>query len=204
MMPMYGNIQMDDMGGMMINPGLMGMGGMQPMGMGGMQQMGMGGMQPMGMGGMQPLGMGGMQPMGMGGMQMMNMQNLGMDMNNMNNLNMQGMNVGGNENWLQGYSTVKKQPNNNGGGNKINCIFNTTTGKTINILIDHGKTINDLIKIYFARVNQPELMQRSQDICFVFNATKIDFNSQQKVEDFFKFNANPTILVNDIHNLIGA
>ena len=193
MMPMFGNMQMGG-GGMMMNPGFnMGMGGMQPMGMG-MQQMGMGGMQPFGMG---------MQQMGMGGIQPMNIQSLGMDMNNMNNINMQGMNIGGNENWLLGYSTVKKNSNNNG-GNKINCIFNTTTGKTINILIDYGKTINDLVKIYFARVEQPDLINRKQDICFVFNATKIDFDSTEKVEDFFKFNANPTILVNDIHNLIGA
>jgi len=193
MMPMFGNMQMGgmDMGGMMMNPGFnMGMGGMQTMmGMGGMPQMGMGGLQ---------------QPMGMGEMQQMNIQNLMMDMNNMNNLNMQGLNVGGNENWLQGYNVVKINPNNNNGGNKINCIFNTTTGKTINILIDYGKTIHDLIKIYFARVNKPELINRDQDICFVYNAAKLNFNSNEKVENFFRFNANPTILVNDIHELIGA
>ena len=201
MMPMYGNMQMGgmDMGGMMMNPGF-------NMGMGGMQQMGMGGMQPMmGMGGMPQMGMGGMQqPMGMGGMPQMNMQNLMMDMNNMNNMNIQGMNVGGNENWLQGYNVVKPNPNNNIGGNKINCIFNTTTGRKINILIDHGKTIHDLIKIYFARVETPELINRDQDICFVYNATKLNFKSTEKVENFFKFNANPTILVNDIKELIGA
>ena len=186
-MPMFGNMQNMQMGGggMMMNPGF-------NMGMGGMLQMGMGGMQPIGMV-MNQNGMGGMPQMGMGGMQQMNMQNLGIDMNNMNNLNMPGMNIGGNENWLQGYSTVKKNSNNTG-GNKINCIFNTTTGKTINILIDYGKTINDLIKIYFARVEQPDLINRKQDICFVFNATKIDFDSTEKVENFFKFNSNPTIL----------
>lgn len=190
MFPMFGNMQAGAGGGMMMNPGFnMGMVGMQPMGMGGMQPMGMGMQQPMGM--------------GMGGMPFMNMQNLVMDMNNMNNMNMQGMNIGGNDNWLQGYNTVKTNANNIG-GNKMNCIFNTTTGKTLNILIDHGKTVNDLVKIYFARVELPDLINRKEDICLVYNATKIDFNSTEKVENFFKFNPNPTILVNDIHNLIGA
>ena len=143
-----------------------------------------------------------------------NMQNMGFgagffDPTNMqNNMNFQGMNMGGNQNWMQGYNSINN-PNNqaknsNTMPNKINCIFNTTTGKTLTILIDHGKTVNELIKIYFMRINQPELMNREGDICFVYNASKIEFNNQQKVEDFFRFNSNPSILVNDVHNLIGA
>ena len=128
------------------------------------------------------------------------------------NINNQG-NVGGNDNWALGYSSVN---GGNGGnnqnqansiqtfGNKFNCIFTTSSGKNITILIDKGKTINDLIKIFFLRVEQPELINRKQDICFLFNATKIDFDSQIKVEDFFKFNLNPRITVNDMGNLIGA
>ena len=143
-----------------------------------------------------------------------NMQNMGFgagffDPTNMqNNMNFPGMNTGGNQNWMQGYNSINN-PNNqaknsNTMPNKINCIFNTTTGKTLTILIDHGKTVNELIKIYFMRINQPELMNREGDICFVYNASKIEFNNQQKVENFFRFNSNPSILVNDVHNLIGA
>ncbi len=47
-------------------------------------------------------------------------------------------------------------------------------------------------------------MERKQDICLLFCALKIDFDCQQKVEKFFKFNSNPTILVSDLHDLIGA
>ena len=143
-----------------------------------------------------------------------NMQSMGFgagffDPTNMqNNMNFPGMNMGGNQNWMQGYNSINN-PNNqvknyNNMPNKINCIFNTTTGKSLTILIDHGKTVNELIKIYFMRIDQPDLINREGDICFVYNASKIEFNNQQKVEDFFRFNSNPSILVNDVHNLIGA
>ena len=169
-----------------------------------MFQMGMGGManMPMNMN-MGNMGMN-MNGMNMNGMNIMNMNDM------MNNMNIPGMNIGGNENWLKGYNVNNN--NNNGGNNinsqdkKITCIFNTTTGgkKPITILIDYGKTVNELIKIYFARLSQPELMERRQDICLLYNAHRIDFDSTQKVEDFFKYNTSPTILVSDLQNLIGA
>ena len=89
-------------------------------------------------------------------------------------------------------------------GNKMSCVFTTTSGKSLSILIEHGKTINELIKIYFLRVERPDLMDKKQDISFIYNASQINIDSQQKVEKFFKLNENPRITVNDIHNLIGA
>ena len=89
-------------------------------------------------------------------------------------------------------------------GGKINCVFHTSTGKTFSILIDYGKTVNDLIKIFFLRIEKPELMNNKLDICFLYNATKINIDSQEKVENFFRYNANPRISVNDIRDLIGA
>ena len=124
------------------------------------------------------------------------------------NMNM-NMNVqGGNQGWAQGYTSInggmQNQKVNFNQGGKINCVFNTSTGKTFTILIDHGKTINDLIKIFFLRIEKPELMNNKLDICFLYNATKINIDSQEKVENFFRYNANPRISVNDIRDLIGA
>ncbi len=159
---------------------------------------------------------------GMGGMvgMPMNMPNMGMGINpamnmcmgmgmmgmpNNFNMNMPQMNVGGNDNWAQGYNTSSPMTNNsNSTGNKINCLFIRANGNPIIILIEHGKSINELIKIFFKRVEQPELINNNLDICFIYNATKIDINSRENVEDFFKFNSNPRIIVNDVHNLIGA
>ena len=53
-------------------------------------------------------------------------------------------------------------------------------------------------------MGKAELINNREGICFVFNATKINFDSQTKVEDFFKYNSFPNIIVNDVNNLIGA
>ena len=71
------------------------------------------------------------------------------------------------------------------------------------MMIDFGKTVSELIKTYFKRVNKPHLFDRPQDICFIFNANRINFNEQRKVEDYFgSIFAN--ITVNDVNDLIGA
>ena len=187
---------------------MQGMYGLPNMGMGGMmpnmymQNMGMGGAMDMGMG----MGMGGMMPnmgMGMGGM----MPNMGMGMGGMMDMqNMQGMNIGGNQNWMLGYNTSNSTANNNGPSQrKISCMFKRTTGQNpIMILMEHGKTVNDLVKTFFGRIGQPELINNTEGLCLLYNATKINFNSTQKIEDFFGNNSNPQILVNDVNNLIGA
>ena len=121
--------------------------------------------------------------------------------------NIQGMNIGGNQDWIQGYNTSNNTGNQNNSppsGNKINCIFNTSTGNTFAILIDYGKTIKELITVFFKRVNKPELFNRTEDICFLYNANKININSQEKVENYFGFNGTPRISVNDTGDLIGA
>ena len=126
------------------------------------------------------------------------------DMNMNINMNVQG----GNQNWAPGFTSnnwgMQNQNVNFNQGGKINCVFHTSTGKTFSILIDYGKTVNDLIKIFFLRIEKPELMNNKLDICFLYNATKINIDSQEKVENFFRYNANPRISVNDIRDLIGA
>ena len=127
------------------------------------------------------------------------------------NMNIPGMNIGGNEKWANAYKTntnqanINNQVNNNQVlGNMKSCVFKTTQGVIRNIQIDNDKTISELIRTYFYRVGKPELFDKKNDICFLFNASKLDFNSQTKVGDFFGLNSFPTILVNDVKNLIGA
>jgi hypothetical protein len=209
-----------------------GMMGMPNMGMGnpGMfnQFGGNNGMVGMGMGG----GMMGMPNMGMGnpgmfnqfngnnGMPGMNMPNMGMQMQGMNNPFMggQGMNMagqmpnveGGNADWLAGYNMAMKenevtQENDNSGGNKVNCVFKTTQGVVSNVLVEGNKTMGELLKIYLKRMGKEELIgKKDVGVCFLYNATKIDFSNKTTIEDFFHFTPNPTLIVNDVNNLIGA
>ena len=122
------------------------------------------------------------------------------------NMPMVGMNIGGN--WMNIYNTAipNQQPNMNPGGivQKINVVFRTTKAIRTNITIDHGKTVSELIQIYFKRMGKPELFQKPLDICFIFNADKMDFNDQTPVERFFYGVYNPFITVNDTKDLIGA
>ena len=127
---------------------------------------------------------------------------------NMNTM-IQGMNMGGVSGWRDLYNTKNQNANqlqgtvNFSGGRKVNLLFRTTKGMKINMMIDFGKTVREMIEIYFKRVEKPDLINRPQDICFIFNAKRIDFNEQRKVEDYFG-GIFANITVNDVKDLIGA
>ena len=172
------------------------------------QNMGMNGMnmQNMGMNGMN------MQNMGMNGMSMPNMGMNGMMGNPMNmNMNMQGMNMGGgNEDWLSGYkmamneNQANEEDNSASLGNNINFIFKTTQGVVTNVFINPQKTMGELIQVYLKRMGKPELINKKGGVCFLYNANKITFDDKRIIDDFFRGNNTPIIMVNDIHSLIGA
>ena len=120
------------------------------------------------------------------------------------NVPIPGMNMGGAA-WMNMYNLQSPNQNqffNNNG--KINVIFRTTKTVKTNITIEYGKTVSELIQLYFMRMGKPELFSRPMDICFIFNATKMEFNDQTPVQNFFGGNFNPFITVNDTKDLIGA
>ena len=185
--------------------GMPGMGGGMPGMVGNMPGMvgnmpGMGGGMP-GMVGNMP-GMGGGMP-GMGG----NMPGMGGNMPGffpnpvVNNMN-QGVN--NNANWMSMYNNGQQNPTSPQMGMKINVVFKTTMGVITNLLIDYGKTMSELFKIYLARVDKSELFNTKNTIAFLFNARKLDWLDDTKVEQFFSITPNPTIVVNDLRGLIGA
>ena len=96
------------------------------------------------------------------------------------------------------FQTLKEQK-------KINVVFKTTMGVSTNVLIDYGKTMSELFQVYLKRVDKMELYNTKNTIYFLFNANKVSFTDQTKVEDFFKITpTHPTIVVNDVKGLIGA
>ena len=106
--------------------------------------------------------------------------------------------------WKNLYDTKKKKETVvNQFPGKINAFFTTTKGMKLSIYIDFGKTVSELIQIYFKRVEKPYLFNRPQDICFIYNANKINFNEQKNVEHYFQ-TFNVKIIVNDVKDLIGA
>ena len=146
-------------------------------------------------------GMGGGIPGMVGGMP-------GIPYQNMNMMN-QGMNIGGN--WTSMYNIGQTNNNNINNnfqgtqmGNKKNVVFKTTMGIITNVLIDYGKTMTELLKVYLTRVDKMELFNTKNTIAFLFNAKKIEWLDDTKVEIFFRFTPQPTIVVNDMRGLIGA
>lgn len=87
--------------------------------------------------------------------------------------------------------------------NIINAIFKTTNGKVINIQVGSEKTVGELICIFLKRMGSEHLIGNEKDICFLNNATKLKYDDKRKVLEVFKM-TSPTIMVNDVQNLIGA
>ena len=162
----------------------------------------------MGMG-MNPMMMMMMNCMNNNNMGMMGMNNnMGMNMNNnmaMNNM----MNVG-NDDWMKGFELgmnendqqqqqIQEEP-----GPKINVVFKTTQGTVTNMVFKHGITVGEALEMYLKRVGRPDLINNLQGrLCFLVNAKNLKFSDTTKIEDFFKNNPSPSILVNDINNMIG-
>ena len=163
--------------------------------------------------------MGGMG-MPMNNMNMMGgMGGMGMPMNNMNMMGGMGgmgmpMNYMDDEDWMKGFKMGVEEVNNIGEDNdnesklpgpKLNVIFKTTKGTQTTLVLSHGTTIDTALKKYLKRIGKPELINKKDSmICFLYNAAKLQFGDNTTVEQFFKFNNNPTVVVNDVNNLIGA
>ena len=86
-------------------------------------------------------------------------------------------------------------------GKEINIIFKTTQGLTINILFTQGDTIDHVIKKFFYKVDKPQLIKTNK-ICFLYLARQLKLGDKTKIEDFFKDDLNPKVVVNDPSNLI--
>ena len=108
--------------------------------------------------------------------------------------------------WMGIYNNNNMMNNNNNmpqANDKLNAIFKMTNGKIINVQIDYDKTIGDLICLFLKKMGSEELIGNEKDICFLNNATKLRYNDTRKVSEVFRL-SNPTIMVNDVKNLIGA
>ena len=102
------------------------------------------------------------------------------------------------------YSKTKElQPQQPGKISKNTITFKTTGGVKTSMTLDNNKTIKEMILIYLKVVNHTELFGNSE-VYYLYNARKININDNQtKIGDFF-IGFNPTIMVNDVRNFIGA
>ena len=85
---------------------------------------------------------------------------------------------------------------------KMNVLFRTNGGRNINLIIEQEKTIQELILAFFKKINNLDLNE--DDVYFIYNAHKINYNDETKLRDYFRMASQPIIYVNDTRNLIGA
>ena len=99
------------------------------------------------------------------------------------------------------YNELPKIKNNITGINK-ECLktinFKTTLGNKTILEIDINKSIDDLLKKYLDVINKNDIINNTEEsLYFTYNAEKLEFGDQRKVEDVFASNNNPTVLVSE-------
>ena len=94
---------------------------------------------------------------------------------------------------------IPKQPDYS----KYNCVFRIDNGTNVTLLINAGKTVEDLILTFFKTIDREDLLQE-KIFSFLYNANELDYHSKIKVEKLFKENLNPTIIALEVDDLIGA
>ena len=117
-----------------------------------------------------------------------NMMNNNIMPNMINNNIMLNMvnNPGGNNNWMGinrmniGKPIINKDPIQ-----KVNVIFRDQRGYKNNISVDFGTTINELLEKYVKIISRPDLIGENSRIIFTYNAKRIRFGDQTKVESLF-------------------
>ena len=88
--------------------------------------------------------------------------------------------------------------------NIVTIQFKTTQAVKTIVKVNYDKTVSDTILLYLKRMNKPELFDKSSGIFFLYNANKVDIYDKSKIGDFLGGITYPTIMVNDVKNLIGA
>jgi len=86
---------------------------------------------------------------------------------------------------------------------KKNVVFKTTAGLITSMVFDYGTTMDEVLKKYWELIGKPENIH-SNRFCFLFNANIINYGIKTPVEQYFKFENMPCVIVNDVYGLTGT
>ena len=132
--------------------------------------------------------------------------------NNINNFQGANMKRGANipyiddEAWMKGFEMgVDEIREEYDDGPKMNIDFKTTNNTRHVITVNYGTTIGQLLNKYLILIGRPDLIvNKSNEIVFLYNSYKLRFVDETPVEEFFKFDGSPSIIVNEVNNLPGG
>ncbi len=128
----------------------------------------------------------------------MMMPNMNCENNYLNMVYQSGMNNNQMNPQFFGQQQFSNQPD------KVNIIFKTTQVVITQVTVDFNKSLSDTILLYLKRMNKENLFHPNSGILFLYNAAILNIYDQTKVGVLFNGITNPTIMVNDVKNLIGA
>ena len=123
--------------------------------------------------------------------------NMNMKMNQINNMQIQMNQM---NNLMLMNNNIQNNLNNNP---KIYVHFVSANGSKWDMIFDKGITISEMLKKFFERIEKPQLF-KSEDIFFLFNSMKLNWDDNTKLEDKFGPIATPTIIIQDTFNLRGG
>ena len=76
--------------------------------------------------------------------------------------------------------------------------FKTTLGNKTILEMDKNNSIDELLKKYLDKINKSDIINSTEEsLYFTYNAEKLEFGDQRKIEEVFATNINPTVLVSE-------
>ena len=76
--------------------------------------------------------------------------------------------------------------------------FKTTLGNKTILEMDKNNSIDELLKKYLDKINKSDIINSTEEsLYFTYNAEKLEFGDQRKIEEVFATNNNPTVLVSE-------
>ena len=64
--------------------------------------------------------------------------------------------------------------------------------------MDKNNSIDELLKKYLDKINKSDIINSTEEsLYFTYNAEKLEFGDQRKIEEVFATNNNPTVLVSE-------
>ena len=121
------------------------------------------------------------------GIGQMPIYNRGISLMKMNN-QMFNMNINNPNNEINGNII-----NENNKKAKQNICFDS--GKRIYLSIDYGTPIKEMIKIYLEKIGRIDLLNKNDKFSFIYNARKINFDNNMRIEKFFSTTGTPRVIV---------
>ena len=78
-------------------------------------------------------------------------------------------------------------------------IFKTTLGSKTTLETNISYTIDELLKQYLYKINRSDLINNTEEsLYFTYNAEKLEFGDNRKIDEIFSSNPNPTVLVSEL------